>query len=150
MSDEAGPRSWSQSLPGILTGLAAVIGAIATLATALHWQSPNEQETSPTSHPERTQLQGDACLPPFVWRQAVPSDHVCVIEDSRKSVELENQRAAERRQPNTGGAYGPDTCLMGYVWREAFKGDTVCVVPARRDEVRQENALAEERIKRPL
>jgi hypothetical protein len=90
----------------------------------------------------------DGCFPPYVWRLAVPSDHICVTEDSRKRVELENQRAAERREASGVGPYGADTCLVGYVWREAFKGDTVCVLPSRRDEVRNENALAPQRIKR--
>ena len=90
----------------------------------------------------------DGCFPPYFFRLAVPSDHVCVTEDSRKRVELENQRAAERREASGVGPYGADTCLVGYVWRETFEGDTVCVLPSRRDEVRNENALAPQRIKR--
>ena len=97
---------------------------------------------------DTTSTPADGCFPPYVFRLAVPTDHVCVTEDSRKRVEAENQRAAERREASGVGAYGADTCLTGYVWREAFEGDTVCVQPERRDEVRSENAHAHERITR--
>ena len=140
MDSESDSKKWFNTLPGILTGVAGVIAAIATLTIALHGGTGS----SPVSGKDTT---NNDCIPPYVWRLAIPSDHVCVSEDSRKLVELENQRAAERRQAQ-GGAYGPDTCVNGYVWREAFKGDTYCVLPERRDEVREENLLAIQRIKR--
>ena len=64
----------------------------------------------------------DTCKQGFVWREAQPSDHVCVTPDIRTQTAQENSFAAARREPN-GGAYGPDTCLVGFVWREAFSGD---------------------------
>jgi hypothetical protein len=120
--------------PLVAAALAAVLGIG-------YWISTTKQKNvEPRS--------GGDCIPPYVWRLAVPSDHVCVAEDSRKQVQLENQRAPERRQADGRGAYGPDTCLSGFVWREAFEGDTVCVSVERREQTRSENALAPQRIKR--
>src|SRR4030095_8523165 len=84
----------------------------------------------------------DVCASGYVWREARPSDHVCVTPESRALVKQENSRA---RQRWTAGAYGPHTCIQGYVWREAFKGDDVCVTPERRDQVREENRVANSR-----
>lgn len=86
----------------------------------------------------------DECLQDFVWREATPSDHVCVTPESRDQVRIENSLAAERRSP-TGGDYGPDTCLEGFVWRGTTSRDHVCVEPYRRDEVATENQLAADR-----
>jgi len=92
---------------------------------------------------------GSDCIAPYVWRLAIPSDHVCVTDESRRQVQLENERAPQRRQADGRGAYGPDTCLSGYVWREAFDGDTVCVSVERRAQTKNENSLAlQKRIKR--
>lgn len=138
-------------MPGILTALAALIGAVTAFVGAIHGNGKPEATpdkgavTSDPAQPDNALA--DGCMPPYVWRLAVPSDHVCVTAESRQRVELENQRAAERRQAS-GGTYGADTCQIGYVWREAFEGDTVCVTPERRQEVRAENALAYQRIKR--
>jgi hypothetical protein len=84
----------------------------------------------------------DTCASGYVWREARPTDHVCVTPASRDLVSRENSRAQQRW---TAGAYGPHTCVQGYVWREAFKGDDVCVTPARRDQVRDENHMANSR-----
>jgi hypothetical protein len=83
----------------------------------------------------------DTCLEGFVWREAAPTDHVCVILATRTQTAYDNSQAAARRSP-TGGAYGPDTCLAGYVWRDAFSGDHVCVTGATRDQARADNAQA--------
>ena len=84
----------------------------------------------------------DTCASGYVWREARPTDHVCVTPESRTLVRQENSRA---RQRWAAGAYGPHTCTQGYVWREAFKGDDVCVTPERRDQVREENRMANSR-----
>jgi hypothetical protein len=139
MEKDPDPKHWLQTLPGLLTATAGLIGAITALIVALGDKGPSAQTNSAPT---------DGCFPPYVWRLAVPSDHVCVTENSRKQVELENRRAAERRQASGSGSYGADTCLTGYVWREAFEGDTVCVLPQRRDDVLKENARALERIRR--
>ena len=118
-----------------------VAGSLALILGIGYWVS--------TSKPKNAEPRpGNDCIPPYVWRLAVPSDHVCVAEDSRKQVQLENRLAPERRQADGRGAYGPDTCLSGYVWREAFEGDTVCVSPERREQTRSENSLASQRTKR--
>jgi hypothetical protein len=83
----------------------------------------------------------DTCLNGFVWREAVPADHVCVTPDVRTQAAADNAQAAARRSP-TGGPYGPDTCLQGYVWREAVAGDHVCVTPPTRDQARNDNLSA--------
>jgi hypothetical protein len=152
MEKDPDPKHWLQTLPGLLTATAGLIAAITALIVALGSKGPtveNSKKDVVTNAPVQTNsAPADGCAPPYVWRLAVPSDYVCVTEDSRKRVELENQRAAERRQASGLGSYGADTCLTGYVWREAFEGDTVCVLPERREEVRRENALALQRIRR--
>ena len=84
------------------------------------------------------------CKQGYVWREARPSDRVCVTPAVRTQTRADNAAAASRRQPG-GGAYGPDTCRQGYVWREAFYNDHVCVVPARRTQARQDNDSADAR-----
>lgn len=81
-----------------------------------------------------------ACKPGFVWREARPTDLVCVTPEARTRTAQENAEASSHVDP--AGAYGPNTCVSGYVWREAFEGDAVCVTPAIRDVVRKENAEA--------
>ena len=77
----------------------------------------------------------DTCLQGYVWRGAIPTDHVCVTPLVRMQTAQENDQAAAHRDPAR-----PDTCLNGYVWREAVAGDHVCVFPARRQQARDDNA----------
>jgi hypothetical protein len=86
----------------------------------------------------------DTCLNGFVWREAVPTDHVCVTPTVRTQTQQDNSLAASRRS-STGGPFGPDTCRSGFVWREAVVGDRVCVAPATRDQARSDNFRAAER-----
>ncbi len=86
----------------------------------------------------------DRCKNGFVWREARPSDHVCVPPETRDRTWRENSVANERIDPN--GAWGPTSCISGFVWREAFEGDHVCVTPNIRDVVRQENELGPSRV----
>jgi hypothetical protein len=81
----------------------------------------------------------DRCVQGYVWREASPSDHVCVTGAIRTQTAQENAAAAGRRNPN-GGPYGPDTCLQGYVWRDAFAGDHVCVPGSSRAGAQADNA----------
>lgn len=83
------------------------------------------------------------CKPGFVWREARPSDVVCVTPESRAMVGQENAVAPSRWDPS--GAYGPNTCIAGFVWREAFDGDVVCVTPERRAAVKEENRVGPSR-----
>jgi hypothetical protein len=83
----------------------------------------------------------DTCLNGFVWREAAPTDHVCVTPMVRMRTAQENDAAAARRSP-TGGPFGPNTCLNGYVWRAAVASDVVCVPPPRRQQARNDNAQA--------
>jgi hypothetical protein len=84
------------------------------------------------------------CIQGYVWREARPSDHVCVTGAERADTAAENALAASRVQPG-GGPFGPDTCRQGFVWREAFSGDHVCVTGASRDRARNSNAANAER-----
>lgn len=86
----------------------------------------------------------DTCKAGYVWRGAIPSDHVCVTSRVRDLTATENARADRHRQPE-GGAYGPDTCKVGYVWRDAYQGDVVCVTSAVRDRTHADNARAASR-----
>jgi hypothetical protein len=85
----------------------------------------------------------DTCLEGYVWRDAVPNDHVCVIPATRSQAATDNAQAAARRDPN--GPYGPDTCISGYVWREAVSTDHVCVTPATRSQAWSDNATSSNR-----
>jgi hypothetical protein len=91
----------------------------------------------------RSQM-SDRCVQGFVWREAQPSDHVCVPVAERTDTRNENALAAARRRPG-GGPFGPDTCRQGFVWREAFPGDHVCVPPASRSRAQASNAGAAQR-----
>jgi hypothetical protein len=86
----------------------------------------------------------DRCLQGYVWREASPTDHVCVTPDVRAQAGDDNAQAASRRDP-AGGPFGPDTCLQGYVWRGAFPGDHVCVTPDVRAQAWDDNAQAANR-----
>ncbi|HEX2592635.1 MAG TPA: hypothetical protein VHL34_14125 [Rhizomicrobium sp.] len=85
------------------------------------------------------------CTSGYVWREARPSDFVCVTPEARSLAANENSAADSRR--DTNGAYGPNTCITGFVWREAFAGDVVCTTPERRTAVQSENNLGPSRSK---
>lgn len=86
----------------------------------------------------------DTCLEGFVWREAVPNDHVCVPPSTRTQARQDNDQALSRREPN-GGPFGPDTCKQGYVWREATPTDHVCVTPATRTQTAEDNRKGPDR-----
>src|SRR5262245_20188723 len=83
----------------------------------------------------------DTCRQGYVWREALPGDHVCVTPETREQAARDNEQAARRRQPG-GGDYGPNTCRQGFVWREARPGDAVCVTPETRSQAAHDNAQA--------
>ncbi|SEG15690.1 hypothetical protein SAMN05444920_10239 [Nonomuraea solani] len=84
----------------------------------------------------------DTCRNGYVWREARPSDHVCVTPGVRDRTTIENRQ----KQANwVSGEYGPHTCRTGLVWREAFPGDDVCVTGKSREEARGDNVQAESR-----
>ncbi|WP_433216174.1 hypothetical protein [Microtetraspora malaysiensis] len=84
----------------------------------------------------------ETCLQGYVWREARPSDLVCVTPEVRTRTAQENRTKAARW---TDGAYGPHTCLTGFVWRGAFTGDDVCVSPELRDETLDANKTSSDR-----
>ena len=83
----------------------------------------------------------DQCLTGYVWREASPTDHVCVRGSTRSQAAADNRQALARRDPN-GGPFGVETCSQGFVWREAFPGDKVCVTGATRTQAARDNASA--------
>lgn len=91
----------------------------------------------------------DTCEQGYVWREAYPGDHVCVIPQTRTQAARDNALADSRRAPN-GGPFGPNTCQQGYVWREARIGDLVCVPPQTRSQTAEDNtAAASHRVLQP-
>ncbi|MEV6524716.1 zinc ribbon domain-containing protein [Longispora sp. NPDC051575] len=101
---------------------------------------------SPSPSPSATAGPADACKPAYVWREAFPSDHVCVLPATHSQALADNGAASSRW---TNGAYGSRTCVAGYVWREATPTDTVCVTPATRTLTGQDNAQATARSQTP-
>lgn len=97
------------------------------------------------SNPQRTSGvarrldRSDSCKQGFVWREAVPSDHVCITPQMRNQVRADNASAAARRLA------GADSCQQGFVWREAVPTDHVCVTPQTRAAVADDNRHAAER-----
>jgi len=82
-----------------------------------------------------------ACKLGTVWREATPTDHVCVVPATRSVNWQYNAIARTLVDPNNH-AYGPDTCKQGYVWREATPTDRVCVPGAIRQQAADDNARA--------
>jgi len=115
----------------------AVVGAI--LGAILGGVLSHDSAPPPPAPPAPPVLPygPDTCVPGYVWRDAIPGDHVCVTPDRRTAAAHENAIAGSRVNP--AGAYGPNTCVAGFVWREAYSGDVVCVTGARRTAVHQEN-----------
>lgn len=99
---------------------------------------------APISAPVDCRYGPDTCKQGFVWREARPSDHVCVTPEIRGQTRADNTQVSARRSP-TGGAYGPNTCRQGFVWREAFDGDVVCVTPETRAQAARDNRSAPDR-----
>jgi hypothetical protein len=81
----------------------------------------------------------DYCLNGWVWRQARPSDHVCVRAAVRAQARADNAAARNRWISTTRG---PKSCIRGYVWRGAFAMDRVCVTPAVHAQTVADNAKA--------
>ena len=80
----------------------------------------------------------DTCKSGYVWREAIPGDHICVHPSRRTAAARENSIAGSRVNP-AGGSHGANTCKRGFVWREAYRGDVVCVTTSRRTQVSREN-----------
>ncbi len=135
----------------ILIGTVAVLattGVVALPSTAFAASSAAEIAPVASVAPAAELPYGpDTCVNGFVWREARPSDHVCVTPETRTLTAQENAAAVSRRDPGHGG-FGPLACAVPYVWREAFDGDTVCVTVDRRGQARDDNAHAAERFVR--
>ena len=104
--------------------------------------TPISTSSPPKSHPSAARR--DRCRPGYVWRLAVPSDHVCVTVEVKDQVAVDNQLAPSRTK--NSGPYGADTCLDGFVWREAVMGDHICVTVETRSRAANDNSLAATRV----
>ena len=62
-----------------------------------------------------TPIDPDTCLQGYVWREAVPGDHVCVTPETRALVAQDNSLAASRRADScaTGVAGRPSSVRFG-------------------------------------
>src|SRR6516164_288550 len=89
----------------------------------------------PPSHAtaQRASASG-ACIQGFVWREADPTDHVCVTPQTRA------QTAADNAAPGRMNPKG--MCIQGFVWREADPTDHVCVTPQTRAQAAADNSAA--------
>jgi hypothetical protein len=139
MSEETTKTSWFQSLPGILTAVAAVLTAVTGLVLA--WSGLISKNSSSPST-----ASAQDCIPGYVWRLATPEDHVCVTRETHLQTLQDNELSGSRRE-NGVGPYGADTCKVGFVWRDSFNGDHVCVTPQTRKQVALDNQQAPVRIK---
>lgn len=96
---------------------------------------------APAAPPAAQAYGPDTCKQGYVWREATPEDHVCVVPETRAQARRDNAQA-RYRVSRVSQASGPGTCRTGYVWREATADDLVCVTPAIRAQARADNAAA--------
>ena len=137
MTDETS-KNWLQTVPGILASLAAFLTALTGLLAVLSgWFITKE-----APHPA---VKSETCIPAYVWREAVPDDHVCVTSKTHLQTLEDNMLAGQRRDPK-GGPFGANTCQSGFVFRDAFDGDQVCVTVETRTNVALDNREALNRI----
>ncbi|MBV6697507.1 hypothetical protein [Kitasatospora aureofaciens] len=110
---------------GVTTAMAAVLAFGG--AAALGPSSAQAQDFGP-----------DTCRQGFVWRDARPGDHVCVIPQHRDDAASDNSQVAVRTLQN-------GFCVSSFVWREAWSGDHVCVIPQHRSDAASDNGQADDR-----
>ena len=125
-------KSFWTTTYGILVAIAGILGSVATILATLNQYG--------------VFLPRDMCQQGYVWRQAIPTDHVCVPPQVHDQTAYDNGQANVRRDPK-GGPYGRDQCLYPYVWRGAFDGDHVCVTPETRDQAASDNSQAAVRLR---
>ncbi|MGW2376153.1 MULTISPECIES: hypothetical protein [Kitasatospora] len=109
---------------GVNTMMAAVLGLG---GAALGASAAHAQDFGP-----------DTCRQGFVWRDARPGDHVCVIPQHRTDAASDNSQAGARTLQN-------GFCVSSFVWREAWAGDHVCVIPQHRTDAASDNSQADDR-----
>jgi hypothetical protein len=86
------------------------------------------------------------CKPGFVWRQAIPADHVCVTPQTRQQTAADNAAAPSRTNTQISVPRGQGyLCLQGFVWRQAVPTDYICVLPQARAQAAADNAAAPSR-----
>jgi hypothetical protein len=95
-------RSWRLRRPRRWLGMGLAAAAAATALVA--GTGGSAQAVGPYGR--------DTCLLGYVWRETVPTDHVCVTPAIRAQAQADNAAAASRRYPWGG-------CRPGYFYRGA-------------------------------
>jgi hypothetical protein len=128
-------------IAGLCLGLVFMIGGL-----ILHYLNHVQGQTNSTSATPApgVSVKPGACQAGYVWREAFPGDHVCVLPETRRQAADDNRSASSRVNPK--GPYGPQSCIEGFVWRQARFDDHVCVTPDTRQQTLNDNAKAESRI----
>lgn len=119
---------------GVLASIAGILGLLVAL-NIIHPFGPPK----------------DACIQGYVWREAVPGDHVCVTPATHDQAQYDNSQAQSRVADCSTQScpYGKDQCIQGYVWRGAVPDDHVCVTPETRDQTQYDNSQAPSRVVPP-
>jgi hypothetical protein len=102
------------------------------------------QSATQSQTPSTASSKQHMCRAGYVARLAVPDDHICVTQETRNQVAVDNQLSPSRTK--NGGPYGADTCIEGFVWREAVPADHICVTVDSRRQTAEDNAQAASRV----
>lgn len=140
---QAGTKHWIAAL--LLISVVALLGGVWYEVMTRSTQNPMHRSSTGSGRAATNPGTYGTCTEGYVWREASPSDHVCVTPAVRDQTATENESAAARRMGS--GPDGPDTCKYGYVWREAFPDDHVCVEPSSRTQAARDNREAQNRMR---
>ena len=169
MTDDTQPKSWLQTLPGILTALATLIGAITGLVVALHGSGPAADAAASAPAP------GSASAPTASAAPATASTTAEPTPAPPTSAPTASQPAPSSPAPSNAGASTPSgaaasepstpstapagtsagrdlsvrrpvlaLCPTPLVPRRVVPADLVCVSRASRAAVEQENREADQ------
>ena len=129
---------WS-SLPGVFTGLAALI----TAGGGLYALTREQAEALPvrTEAADKAEPTANAAAP-----AALPDTGSETANAAAEAVPAEQASSpAPVADPPATAGLTPAGCITGYVWREARVGDYVCVAPETRGDTMAENHTADSR-----
>jgi hypothetical protein len=75
----------------------------ATLVVHQNLPAPDTGTTAALAGTGRPAADADTCQDGYVWREAIASDHVCVLPQTRAQARQDNDQAGSRRDPAGGG-----------------------------------------------
>jgi hypothetical protein len=98
---------------------------ICVTAVARKWAADENAEAGLHRQPGGGAYGPDTCRQGYVWREARPSDHVCVLPEKRRRVQRENQEAAlgyanPLALPRSGVGWKPSNYQRTCVWGTGF------------------------------